>query len=88
MDAFGPGGGPLGTDQWVFREIFTLLREKDYKLHMRLYNGRDRVLSAERFLLVDSQLCTMTEINNNNFIDFIFDMKISVPKQWQMQKVK
>ena len=55
---------------------------------MRLYNGRDRVLSAERFLLVDSQLCTMTEINNNNFIDFIFDMKISVPKQWQMKKVK
>ena len=25
---------------------------------------------------------------NNNFIDFIFDMKISVPKQWQMKKVK
>ena len=24
----------------------------------------------------------------NNFIDFIFDMKISVPKQWQMKKVK
>ena len=87
MEAFGPGG-PLGTGQWVFREIFPSLREKDYKLHMRLYNGRNRVLSAERFLLVDSQLCTMTEINNNNFIDFIFDMKISVPKQWQMKKVK
>ena len=87
MEAFGPGG-PLGTGQWVFIEIFTSLREKDYKLHMRLYNGRDRVLSAERFLLVDSQLCTMTEINNNNFIDFIFDTKISVPKQWQMKKVK
>ena len=80
MEAFGPGG-LLGTGQWVFREIFTSLREKDYKLHMRLYNGRDRVLSAERFLLVDSQLCTMTKINNNNSIDFIFDMKISVPKQ-------
>ena len=26
--------------------------------------------------------------NNNNFIDFIFDMNISVPKQWQMKKVK
>ena len=26
--------------------------------------------------------------NNNNFIDFIFDMKISAPKQWHMKKVK
>ena len=26
--------------------------------------------------------------NNNNFIDFIFDMKISVPKQWQMKQSK
>ena len=25
---------------------------------------------------------------NNNFIDFIFDIKISVPKQKQMKKVK
>ena len=25
---------------------------------------------------------------NNNFTDFIFDMKISVPKQRQMKKVK
>ena len=30
-------------------------------------------------------------INNNNFIDFIFDMKISVPEQsvqWQMKQSK
>ena len=26
--------------------------------------------------------------NNNSFIDFIFDMKISVPKQWQMKQSK
>ena len=87
MEAFCPGG-LLGTGQWVFREIFTSLREKDYKLDMRLYNGRDRVLSAERFLLVDSQLCTMTKINNNNFIDFIFDMKIFSTKTMTNEKSK
>ena len=27
-------------------------------------------------------------IISNNFIAFIFDTKISVPKQWQMKKVK
>ena len=30
----------------------------------------------------------MQQYNNNNFIDFIFDMKISVSKQWQMKKSK
>ena len=35
--------------------------------------------AGERLILIS---------NNNNFIDFIFDMKISVPKQWQMKKVK
>ena len=60
---------PLETGHCVFREISTFLRANDYKLYIRLKNGRDRVLSAERFLLMDSQRCTMTKIDtlSNNF---------------------
>ena len=35
---------PLETGHCVFREISTFLRANDYKLYVRLKNGRDRVL--------------------------------------------
>ena len=36
----------------------------------------------------DNLLIIHVCIISNNFIAFIFDTKISVPKQWQMKKVK
>ena len=65
------------TWEWITKNMY-VLKIHPYFFAAALDENRHPVLAPT----------TQKYFVNNNFIDFIFYMKILVPKQWQMKKLK